>query len=149
METSKEHRETSYQHYQFSSSIDEAISLIQGESPAVLTLVNECFEASLRLFVEEFNLGGGDGAGLVQKFVLGKKFHSNKGASRLKQSYTTHPDDTPQMREKAREWLKNDFVFYDAVVEQFKLMMAASVNRSGGNGMYFDSCKYYNSSSPK
>ena len=40
------------------SYLEEALEKIKGEEPIILTLVNECFEASLRLFVEEFGIKG-------------------------------------------------------------------------------------------
>ena len=46
---------------------------------------------------------------------------------------------------KAKEWFRDDFVFYDKVVEHFMERMKASEFRSGGDEK-FESCKYYESS---
>ena len=148
MESLTEHhsRYIAYQHMQFQErgilDLEKSLSLTaDGEMPTILTLVNECFEASLRLFVEEFGIQeGNDDAGtgtevdIIQDFVNSSRFNERKRPQT--QIYTanhahTHDVDD-ELRSKALEWFHDDFVFYDKVVEQFKLRMEASVKRSGG-----------------
>jgi hypothetical protein len=129
------------------SYLEEALEKIKGEEPIILTLVNECFEASLRLCVEEFGIKGKRDVGvgntdIIQNFVTGKKFNERKRP----QQYTSHRHDTDELRAKAKEWFRDDFLFFEQVVEQFKQRMEASVKKSGGNETHFDSCEYYETS---
>jgi hypothetical protein len=126
------------------NNLERAIALIEGERPIILTLVNECFEASLRLFVEEFGITGKDGtadADIIQDFMNSNRYHERKRPHK----YTNDTHDADDLRGKAKEWFHDDFVFYDKVVENFRERMKASVLRSGGDKKHFESCKYFES----
>ena len=144
MESLGKQRKQTHQHMQFSKHLNEALSLVKGESPTIFTPINECFDASLRLFVEELGLQDGGEGDPVQEFAQGETYRTNTGTSRRPQRYSKHPDDTDELRARARKFFRDDFAFYDVVVEQFKRNMEASVKRSGGDERYYDSCKYYN-----
>lgn len=146
--TEEEYRYISEQHWQFvgwtdsNNDLEEALELIDGDQPTILTLISECFEASLRLFVEEFDINGtdtGKEVDIIQDFVTSSRFHERKRP----QKYTNHTYDENELRTKAKEWFHDDFEFYAKAVEQFKQKMGASVQRSGGDEKHFETCKYY------
>jgi hypothetical protein len=95
--TEPKHRFISLQNMQFmivlsGNNLEKAIALIEGGRSTILTLVNECFEASLRLFVEEFGIVGKDGTtdvDIIQDFMNGNRYNERK---RL-QKYTNHSHD--------------------------------------------------------
>ncbi len=147
--TEPKHRFISLQNMQFmivlsGNNLEKAIALIEGGRSTILTLVNECFEASLRLFVEEFGIVGKDGTtdvDIIQDFMNGNRYNERKRP----QKYTNHAHDADDLRGKAKEWFRDDFVFYDKVVEHFRERMKASVFRRGDE-KHFESCMYYESS---
>eukprot|EP00527_Entomoneis_sp_CCMP2396_P004589 CAMPEP_0198147862 /NCGR_PEP_ID=MMETSP1443-20131203/38213_1 /TAXON_ID=186043 /ORGANISM="Entomoneis sp., Strain CCMP2396" /LENGTH=276 /DNA_ID=CAMNT_0043812365 /DNA_START=104 /DNA_END=934 /DNA_ORIENTATION=- len=139
--TKPKHHYISHQYMRLNyTSLDGAISLIEGEDPTMFTLINECFEASLRLLMENFWLSDStetETVDPVTKVVESGKLHNvGKYANR-----SVHQEDP--LRAKARVCFQDDFEFFDHAVRQFQLMMQLSVEKHGGDSTHFDSCRYY------
>jgi hypothetical protein len=75
--------------------------LVQGDSPRVLTLVTECFEASLFLLVKQKTVDN-DQVGIHQGGIM------------------------HMLRAKAMNWFYEDHLFYEAAVGQFRQHLTAS-----------------------
>mmetsp|Transcript_32319 Transcript_32319/g.74446 ORF Transcript_32319/g.74446 Transcript_32319/m.74446 type:complete len:379 (-) Transcript_32319:370-1506(-) len=125
------------------TSINGAKSLIKGEDPTIYTLIQECFQASLRLLVENFWIFENKEAGdVVEQFVNSKNFRSRTTNVKDGGLFLNHLDND-RLRSKAKEWFHYDFEFYHQAVRQFQLRMMASVERSGGDTTHFESCQYF------
>ncbi|KAL7525032.1 hypothetical protein ACHAWF_001178 [Thalassiosira exigua] len=128
------------QYYWLSSEgLQNATDLISGYDPAIFVLINECFEASLRLLLEEFRLSDPGEGDLVAPFVQAKKRHREGKYNRTK----TLLGGNDTLRARATEWFADDYAFYRRAVKQFQRAMRRSVERSGGNHAHFDTCEYY------
>jgi len=121
-----------------SSNAESAMALIDGDDPTVFTLINECFEASLRLLLENFQFSPqSQWRRQVAEFVQRNQTRSNKGAY----------DFDSSLRSSALEWFPDDFLFYSRAVKQFQFLMERSTARSGGDSTYFDQCEFYGAGS--
>ncbi len=117
--------------YQKSAMMDVDFSLatraIQGPSPRVYTVIQQCFEASVLLLCEAFPRFFSLEATL--KFLNSSKTQHNT-KSRFQSQQLQEDWNQTQLREKAKLWFEKDFQFYDAVVEQFRSqLMASQVDR--------------------
>jgi len=92
--------------------VDKAISLITGDSTNVTVLVNECFEASLRLLENKLALR----TGAVDGFLHSKKFQPNMSTQRN----ATNSVPFAELRERSKRYFEEEYAFYDTAVEQFK-----------------------------
>jgi len=92
--------------------IDEAIALV--ESSEVMVLVNECFEASLRLMEEKYLLS----LFAVDTFLQAKDYHIRNN----KRVYENADEalKLESLRGKAKDWFADEYRFYDAALEQFE-----------------------------
>lgn len=115
--------ELPYQFKYFHSNVDEAIALIKGEegnAPKIFTVINECFDVSLRLLTENFS---GFESDAVDTFEKSDDFKSNTN----KKAYEkVSKESLKSLREKAEVWFTDDYKFYDAAVEQYKLYLSAT-----------------------
>jgi hypothetical protein len=122
------HSERTYNGHQqknfFSDNVDTAISLVQGDAPRVLTLITECFEASLFLLVDRY-----------PQFFSTRATHAFLNASFIRNARRNtvdndqgdaHQDDMHELRVKAMTWFYEDHLFYDAAVDQFRQHLTAS-----------------------
>jgi hypothetical protein len=94
--------------------VDKAIELITGDSPNVTVLVNECFEASLRLLAEKVSLQ--DDA--VDSFVKSEDYVLN--VSEKRKYNATELAALNRLRELSKRELSDEYKFYNAAVQQFK-----------------------------
>jgi len=92
--------------------IDKAIELISGDSPEVIALINECFEASLRLLASKVSIP----TEAVEDFLHSDDYRSNVSGEHQAAESANMQD----LRERSRIYLANEYKFYDAAVEQFK-----------------------------
>jgi len=91
--------------------VDKAIELITGNSPNVTILVNECFEASLRLLAQKVSLQPGS----VEEFIQSDDFQTN-----ISERNNVTQATMAELRERSKNHLPNEYKFYNAAVEQFK-----------------------------
>lgn len=99
--------------------ISSAINLIQGNEPQVFVLLNECFEASLRMLEEKFSLSG------VDAFLASKDYRTRTG------KYKNGRHGEEELRKSVKKWFSDEYAFYGAAVRQFKRQLSASqFNRS-------------------
>lgn len=105
--------------------IDEATAMVEGDSPAVLVLLNECFEASVRIMEHKFKLPPGSG----DQFINSNHYRKNtdKGNLKLNDGDRTtdgNPAESPQtsrrLKEVARIWFEEDYKLFDAAVANFR-----------------------------
>jgi len=92
--------------------IDEAIALVK--SSEVMVLVNECFEASLRLMEEKYALS----RYAVDTFLQAKDYHTRNDKRVYENEDEAHKLEL--LRKKAKEWFADEYRFYDAALEQFE-----------------------------
>ena len=92
--------------------VDKAIRQIQGDSPAVIPVVHECFEGSLRYLNKLYSFP----SGAVDEFLLSNFFHSRKS----KYNKDQETDEERELRVKAKVWFADEYRFYDAAVSQFR-----------------------------
>lgn len=108
-----------YQYVFLAEDADDAIRLIQGDSPRILTLVNDCFDTSVRLLVDKkpqfFT------PGVVDSFL-----NSTASAANLRRDKSGKGKALGILRAKAMEWFEEDFSVYYAAVQQFQRHMASS-----------------------
>ena len=122
------------QYRQLGETPDIAISLIEGDSPRILALVTECFDASLMLLQElkpQFFTTRS-----VQKFLKSNTTKSNirrkKGnhtAAGMGNKTSNNNDETllsEHLRAKAKIWFKQDYTFYHAALHQFRRLLSHS-----------------------
>jgi hypothetical protein len=93
--------------------VDTAISMLGSSN--ITVFVNECFEVSLRLMEDMYELR----PGAVDAF-LDSNSNLNKGA------YNKTPERLAELREQSKLYFPNEYKFYDAVVERFKHLMSSS-----------------------
>ena len=109
-----------YQHHFFANDADEAIALIQGDSPQIFTLLNECFATSVRLLIDkkpQFFVAGG-----AESFLA----NSSMSVWRVRKEATASRATLDRVRKKAMVWFEDDFRFYDAARESFRRHLATS-----------------------
>ena len=91
-----------------------ATRLIQGSSPRVFTVIQECFEASVMLLSETypdfFSASG------TMTFLNSSETQQN-AKSRFQ---TRNQKELCRLRDHAEMWFADDFTFYKAAVEQFR-----------------------------
>lgn len=97
--------------------IDKAISLITGDPPDVLVLVNECFESSLRLTENKLSLK----AGAVDDFLTSSNVRSNVSKGRN----ATESASFDELRKQSKRYFPQEYKFYNAAVEQFKRQLSS------------------------
>jgi len=129
----------SHQYMRFNyTNVEGAMALIEGEEPTIFTLLNECFEASLRLLLENFRFSPqSQWRGQIAEFAQRNQTRANKGSYEFDSS----------LRSRAIEWFRDDFLFYQHAVKQFQFLMERSTARSGGDSTYFDQCQFYGAGS--
>jgi len=106
------------QHAYIDNDVDKAISLITGVSPRVIVLVNECFEASLRILENKLALR----SGAVDSFL-------NSSIARSNVSTRKNSAALADLRERSKQYLSNEYKFYNVAVQQFKRQLS-SLNAS-------------------
>jgi hypothetical protein len=125
-----------FQYEYIDKDLNKAIELISGDGqrdglPKIFTIVNECYEASLRLFTEAYEDLSDE---YVDIFPNSTHFHSNNN------NKAYNGMDFGSLRTNAREWFKKDYAFYDAAVSQSKVYFTTSnIDRS-----HFADCMYWN-----
>jgi hypothetical protein len=94
--------------------IDEAIARIEGDSPHVYVLLQECFEESLRFMEMKFLLR----PGATNTFLQSSLYHTRNNQAR----YHDEADVAllRKLRKAFEEWWPDDFRFYNAAVLQFQ-----------------------------
>jgi hypothetical protein len=113
----------SAQQWQFlnGTSFQSAVEAI--ESGEVLALLNECFEASLRLVEHLFSPVVK--AGAVDAFLASPNVRANRG------SYYGNSSNQKLLQEKVRMWYHKEYQFYNAAVKKFQQQWAgAGLNAS-------------------
>ena len=99
---------------------EKAISLVQGDSPRILTFVHDCFDTSVRLLVDR----------KPQFFTLGaaESFLNSTRSTANRRPKKTNDEEAKlrRIREKAKRWFKDDYRFYHAAIEQFRRHLASS-----------------------
>ena len=103
-----------YIHYD----IDKAISVITGDSPKVMVLVNECFEASLRLMENKFTIQ----TGAADNFMQSSSFHSSQG----NEINATESLNLDELRKRSKRYFPEEYRFYNAAVDQLKRQLDES-----------------------
>jgi len=88
---------------------------INDEPPMVIALLNECFEASLRLLEKQYSFPQSG----IDQFLHSGEFHSRKTSTTIANNSKTNAAEQ-QLREKAKVWFANEYRFYDAAVKQFR-----------------------------
>jgi hypothetical protein len=120
-------------------SVSESVEGNKVEPAKVFAIVNECYDVSLRLLSEAVD---GIRSDDVTRFLETNHFHANEN----KESYSTLTTETKSnLRAKAEEWFKEEFHFYDAVVEQYKKYLDSSkIDKS-----LFEGCALWNQAHPQ
>ncbi|KAL7554669.1 hypothetical protein ACHAWF_018160 [Thalassiosira exigua] len=140
-----QHRFVAEQYMRFNDTdLEGALTLISGDDPTIVPLINECFEASLRLLLERFRLSENETIG--REYIAAFARYSREqrpNAGRYDRALSVNET----LRGRAMEWFGDDFEFYDHAVRQFRSMMDRSFERSGGDSTHFDSCKYFSRAS--
>ena len=143
----EEHRYIAFQYMRFNyTDSTNAMTLIEGRHPRILTLLNECFEASLRLLLENMGLTGFNYTPESMRVVIDRvnSFSQGRHAQANKGKENTFPVELLQtLREKSKLWFAEDYHFYAHAVQQFQKMMDDSVAKSHGDTSFYDSCQYY------
>jgi hypothetical protein len=98
-------------------SITHAISLIQGNSPNIVVLLQGCFEESLRFMEHKFSLAQGS----TDAFLKSRQHHENP----TKGSVKNQTDDDEKLRKIAMKLFPDDFKFYNAAVAMFQNHVAS------------------------
>lgn len=97
-----------------------ATELIQGSSPRVFTVIQECFEASVLLLTETFPEFFS--ASATQSFLNS----SNTKHNTKSRFQTRDQEGLCRLRQMAEIWFADDFQFYDTALEQFRHRLARS-----------------------
>jgi hypothetical protein len=112
-----------YQMHFFDETLEDALALIKGHKPRILTLVQECFEASLLLLQERF-----------PRFIsprVTQYIRSHEQRNHVKRTELLNTSSRASLRDHAKVWFSDDFVFYDAAVKQFRRhLLSSTVNTS-------------------
>jgi hypothetical protein len=115
-------------HYQKGMFVDKdtdlskAVTLIQGDSPRIFTVIQECLEASMLLLAERY----------PQFFSMDttKRFlNASNSENRQNTKSKLQKEDATELRglrAKAKTWFEDDFNFYDTAVHQFRSHLAKS-----------------------
>jgi hypothetical protein len=115
-------------HYQKGMFVDKdtdlskAVTLIQGDSPRIFTVIQECLEVSMLLLVERY----------PQFFSMDttKRFlNASNSENRQNTKSKFQKKDATELRglrAKAKTWFEDDFQFYDTAVHQFRRHLAKS-----------------------
>ena len=99
--------------------VDKAIELITGDDPNVIVLVNECFEASLRLLARKVSIP----MGAVDVFLLSEDYRLNE--SERHNTTELAYESLVEMRERCKAHLTKEYKFYNAAVEQFRRQLSS------------------------
>ena len=107
--------------------VDDAIALLQGDSPRIFTVIQECFHVSLLLLQERF-------PDFFPTSRVDAFFHTdakqqvqNKGKKNAAQQDAILPDDV--RAQAMSDWLADDYRFYQAAVQQFRQRVLQSCDR--------------------
>ena len=92
--------------------------MIQGESPQVFTVLQECMEASVRLLTDRYPAFFSDAA--AESFLNASRAESNLNSRGHRYSNQKSSSDMDRLRAQARVWFKDDYDLYDAAVSQFR-----------------------------
>lgn len=101
--------------YQFldRQNVDKAIALIEGDSPDVIVLINECYETSLRLLET------------IRPFPAPRAIDTFLQSGRIgRENQDYDKDEATPLREKAKIWFADDYKFYNAAVKQFRKFLS-------------------------
>jgi hypothetical protein len=108
-----------YQYEIFDNNITHAISLIQGDAPPIVVLLQECYEESLRFMEHKFSLAQGS----TDAFLKSNQQHLNPTRGIVKKQ--TDDDDEEKLRRVAMTLFPDDFKFYNAAVAMFQNHVAS------------------------
>lgn len=103
-------RKTMFQYEFLSKNLDDAIDMLQGDTPQVTILLNECYAESLRLLDAKYDILR---KGAVDEFMASQDFQIRQGNKDVGTGEAI-------LREKAKEWFPEEYRFYNAAVDQFK-----------------------------
>jgi hypothetical protein len=109
--------ETGFQFEFLDPTVENAISMLRSSN--ITVFVNECFEASLRLMEDYYSLR----PGAANAFLYSSHLKLNTGAYD-----ETQPErnQLAKLRERSKAYFPNEYMFYDAAVEQFKHQLSIS-----------------------
>jgi hypothetical protein len=97
-----------------------ATRLIQGSSPRVYTVIQECYEASVLLLAETFPDFFSISA---TKAFLNSSNTQHNAKGRFQ---TRNQEELYRLREQAEDWFVDDFRFYETAVQLFRVRLARS-----------------------
>lgn len=111
------------QHMYFNSDVDTAVTMVQELPLRVLPLVHECFETSLELLSVLFPT-----LSIVPHTTTPNSTSPPVDAPSQELPETAMFDEIQsysmdELRHQARKWLVSEYRFYDAAVEQFRLLL--------------------------
>jgi hypothetical protein len=97
--------------------ITNAISLIQGDSPHIVVLLQECYEESLRFMEHKFSLAQGSTDAFLK--TNQRLLNPTRGMEK------NQTDDEERLRKVAMTLFPDDFKFYNAAVAMFQNHVAS------------------------
>ena len=111
-----------YQMHYYDENLTDAIAMIRGPRPRVFTVIQDCFEASILLLQEQF-----------PQFIppnVAQHIRGDEQANSIKKMNPfLNATARAQLREQAKVWFSDDFLFYDEAVAQFrKRLLSSSIN---------------------
>jgi hypothetical protein len=111
-----------YQYRYFDNhNISNAISLIQGDAPPIVVLLQECFEESLRFMEHKFSLAEGS----TDAFLKSNHHHENPTTTKGIIGINQTDDDEEKLQTVAMKYFPDDFKFYNAAVAMFQNHVAS------------------------
>jgi hypothetical protein len=97
------------------ANVDKAVAMLGSSN--ITVFVNECFEASLRLMEDYYNLRPGAADAFIKTTQK-----LNAGAY----DETSEKNQLTELREWTKSYFPNEYKFYGAVVQQFKQQLSLS-----------------------
>jgi hypothetical protein len=115
LHTENEFVHTGFQYEFLDPNVEKAISMLGSSN--ITVFVNECFEASLRLMEDYYNLRPS-----AADTFLDRAQKWNVGAY----DETPERNQLAELRERSKIYFPSEYKFYDAAVQQFKQQLSLS-----------------------